>query len=957
MIRDAMDGVMSSLEGMSMQNSQDQYDEEPEEPLNPWSPEAFNNLSQPQTRPGPRPLTSLGLGLNGSTYSEEARERYSSRHNSPDRYMDGPPHLETYVQRMERQLEERARQREASEDRGSVPPAPPPKNLPWSPGAVGRKLSLRRRKSAYDVAALDRSYTTKTNSTNSTNSSGGVQSFTSIPSDTSSRTGQSVFSGYSAGGFSATSAGSLARKRAAFETFDAPAPARPTTSSGIRADRGAWNDRPKTPNTGYSYHSSHDSGAGARSAVGFDDRPVPPARGGLGGFTTPTKLKKTGFLKKLNESVKTSFASARSTIAPSDGGSRSSSPTKSLYNNGVTSIAGGTASPQRKDRFKSATSNGYYGSDAAREMGLNGGAGADWLRTRRDVNRSNTPGPQERRDRADRCQMLNEPVICPVDELYETVEGDEDADGRPVYESFVLSNPSFSQVDKAARFITSLPSTITAASLARDYVCRPYRSDVQRLRAIFIWCAERITWSEDVEMPHTGRKPMVDTRRVIQQKSGSSQEVAALVTEMCAAIGLSAQLVQGYLKRPGEALDLEATTSGKANHYWNSVLVDGEWRMIDSSLASPTNPHRSQYSSVSTSIAESWYFLTKPSEICWTHVPIDHAQQHLIPAVSPDTLLALPATCPPFFRLGLMVHGYDTSLLRMEGLEMTTIMINVPVDVEVYAEVEAQAYRQDHDGDLYEDPFAATKMRVLSQANWYRTSSNPDVMQKRYIVKGVLPGDERFGTLKIYAGKKGLMHSAKEIVHPLAFALPLYHTGENPSYEFVRRHPTPHATRQDLYVVQPQCWRLGAGENYVFCVRQHSAHVTGTPTTEQNGFDFNPRPISPNPLVRPSSALSMTSSAAGGSQQGSDSSSFANGVKVKDKPAKLAIQSPSGRIIRMTRKIDGWPQPNAAKEFDGEVMGSVWEAGVKVTERGTWRGLVLADRSARWCVWGEWECC
>jgi len=294
----------------------------------------------------------------------------------------------------------------------------------------------------------------------------------------------------------------------------------------------------------------------------------------------------------------------------------------------------------------------------------------------------------------------------------------------------------------------------------------------------------------------------------------------------------------------------------------------------------------------------------------------------------------------------------------MEGLEMSTITINVPVDVEVYAEVEAQAYRQDHDGDLYEDPYAATKMRVLSQPNWYRTSSNPDVMQKRYIIKALLPGDERFGTLKIYAGKKGLMHSSKEIVHPLALALPLYHTGENPPYEFVHRHPTPHATRQDLYIVQPQCRRLGAGENYVFCVRQHSAHVSGTPVTEQNGFDFTVRPSSPNPLVRPSSSLSMTSSAAGGSQQGSDTSNnMANGMKLKEKPAKLAVQSPSGRIIRMTRKLDGYPQPNAAKDLDGEIMGSVWEASVKVGERGTWRGLVLADRSARWCVWGEWECC
>lgn len=950
MIRDAMEDVMSSLEGMSVQQSSPIH----REYSNPWSPEAFDDFRQPhlppQNRIDHRPMTSMGLVGDNDTYHEEARERYSSRHNSPDRYVDGPPHLETYVQRMERQLEQRARQREGSEDVNNAPPAPPPKNInaPWSPAAVGRRLSLRRRKSAYDIGGLDRTFTTKTNSTNS---SSGVESLASYASEASSRTGQSVFSGFSAGGFSATSAGSLARKRFGAGEFDAPMPPRPLTSSGLRTER------PQTPKTTASYQSGHDSRAGARSTIGFEDRSS-TFGGSAAPWSSTTKTKKTGLFKKLNETVKTSFASARSTIAPTGGDSRPGSPTKHTYNNGVTGIAGGLASPTRPSRPKSATSNSFYGSNAAREMGLASDGPADWLKTRRDLYRSNTPGPSERNERAERRQMLNEPVICPIDELYETVQGDEDADGRPVYDPFVLNNPSFSQVDKAARFITSLPSSITAGSLATGYVCRPYRSDVQRLRAIFIWCAERITWSQDVDEAYGGRGRAVDSRRVIMQKSGSSQEVATVVMEMCRAIGLPAQVVKGYLKRPGEPLDLENTSAARVNHYWNSVLVDGEWRMMDSSLASPTNPKRGLYSGTSQSIAEAWYFLAKPSELCWTHVPVEPDQQHLIPAVSPDTLLALPTTCPAFFRFGLMVHAYDTSLTAMEGLEMSTIAINVPSDVEVYAEVEAQTYHQDHDGDVYEDPDTVTKMRVLSQPSWYRTGSNPDVLQKRFIVKAILPGDEPSGTLKIYAGKKGLMHSAKEIVHPLAFALPLQHTGDNPPYEFVRRHPTPHATRQDLYVIQPQCLQLGHGERYTFSVRQHSASLSGTSSSESSGFELNVgRPNSPSPLIRPPSALSMTSSAAGSSQQGSDSSSqVANGVKIKDKPAKLAIQSPSGRIFRMTRKADTTTQSTAGREMDGEISGSVWEASLKTTERGTWRGLVLADRSARWCVWGEWEC-
>ena len=41
--------------------------------------------------------------------------------------------------------------------------------------------------------------------------------------------------------------------------------------------------------------------------------------------------------------------------------------------------------------------------------------------------------------------------------------------------------------------------------------------------------------------------------------------------------------------------------------------------------------------------------------------------------------------------------------------------------------------------------------------------------------------------------------------------------------------------------------------------------------------------------------------------------------------------------------------------IDEAADGGVWETIIKIGERGTWRGLVLADRSARWCVFGEWE--
>ena len=296
-----------------------------------------------------------------------------------------------------------------------------------------------------------------------------------------------------------------------------------------------------------------------------------------------------------------------------------------------------------------------------------------------------------------------------------------------------------------------------------------------------------------------------------------------------------------------------------------------------------------------------------------------------------EILLALPCACPPYFKNALEMAEYDTSLVRVEDLEQVHVRFTVPADVECVAEVEARAFERDADGDFFESG-DVVKKRALSQAEWVGG-------QKRYTVKALLPGDEGQGILKVYAGKRGLMHSIKDIPHPLAFALPIIHTGDNPPYEFVTRHPTPHAQRHDLYVAQPQCQRLALNNTFVFAIRQHPSSL--------GAASPNPGGTSPIPFIRPSSAMSLNSSSASGSNP-STTSAFGS-----MKPAKLAIQAPGGKVLRLMRKEEKCQSTSLAME-KGD--GGTWETIIKVGEKGVWRGLVLADRSARWCVFAEWTC-
>src|SRR5947207_2396931 len=108
----------------------------------------------------------------------------------------------------------------------------------------------------------------------------------------------------------------------------------------------------------------------------------------------------------------------------------------------------------------------------------------------------------------------------------------------------------------------------------------------------------------------------------------------------------------------------------------------------------------------------------------------------------------------------------------------------------------------------------------------------------------------------------------------LALTIPLSHNGMNPPFRFVTRHPTPNAQKYDLYIRQPQCKDLRLHQTYIFSVLQ-SPSTSGT---------------------------------------------------VKNKSAKIGIQSPGGKLIKLSNRI----------EDDG-----TWEALIKCGEQGSWKAVVL----------------
>jgi hypothetical protein len=194
-----------------------------------------------------------------------------------------------------------------------------------------------------------------------------------------------------------------------------------------------------------------------------------------------------------------------------------------------------------------------------------GGKIIEWQNVRRDVNRANSPSPQERTEIREKLEMSEGvQVIPPVELLQRIVEGDESANGSPILpdETFDISSISnspvrtnnegvnFSLIDRATRLINQIPPQYLSspASFAKAVICRPYASEIQRLRAIFVFLSEKFTWEPLHASDNLQDREDDSLLKMFETRRGTSEEIATCFWEMCKGCNIHAEIIAGHLK-------------------------------------------------------------------------------------------------------------------------------------------------------------------------------------------------------------------------------------------------------------------------------------------------------------------------------------------------------------------------------------------------------------------------
>lgn len=175
---------------------------------------------------------------------------------------------------------------------------------------------------------------------------------------------------------------------------------------------------------------------------------------------------------------------------------------------------------------------------------------------------------------------------------------------------FVLplkAQEEFSYVDNKARYIPAAEA-ISTTSIA-NYILSNYKTEGERLRAIYAWVTANIEYSTDsMYRINWGGDPEARITVALRRRKGVCENFAAIFNDIALRAGLRSQVVSGYVKQSGSV--------NRSGHSWCVVYFDNEWLFCDPTwdinFRERTN-----------------YFLIKPGQFVESHMPFDPLWQML----------------------------------------------------------------------------------------------------------------------------------------------------------------------------------------------------------------------------------------------------------------------------------------------------------------------------------------
>ena len=193
--------------------------------------------------------------------------------------------------------------------------------------------------------------------------------------------------------------------------------------------------------------------------------------------------------------------------------------------------------------------------------------------------------------------------------------------------SFAQNVSSYSDIDWKVQSIDA-PTPDSLAKL----LTVSYTTDLQKVRAIFSWIAQHISYNTFVissNRKFTSSKYVVqpdDTSaewksaiemtaiKVLKKRTAVCDGYAKLFKTLCDYANVRSEIITGYARGY-----MEGENKFRSNHTWNAVMIDSVWKLLDVTWASGYINYTNQFAPR----LDDTYFLTPPQQFIHDHYPED----------------------------------------------------------------------------------------------------------------------------------------------------------------------------------------------------------------------------------------------------------------------------------------------------------------------------------------------
>ncbi|SCW01917.1 LAFE_0E10110g1_1 [Lachancea fermentati] len=422
-----------------------------------------------------------------------------------------------------------------------------------------------------------------------------------------------------------------------------------------------------------------------------------------------------------------------------------------------------------------------------------------WVEAKAQLHRAQTLSSRERHERQMRALEENRDIVLhPQEYINEDINTNEVRHGRkPGLVDIELSSIDYEFINEMTKKRARKGGMHSIESFTRQVFSSAYKSHIQKLCGVFMFCTETFKLIDDNGKTNFGAEP-VKLDKILHKSYCTPYELTWIFKRMSNALGIHCEIVIGFLKTPG-ANNLEF----KFNHCWLRILVNEEWRFVDVILGNITNPIHEYINNRTPDKAEHFYFLAPPLQLIYTHIPRLYQEQHIIPVIDQNIALCLPVVFPSFFKNELKLFRFSNGLLKMLDTQIFECSLLIPNDVELFSAVVVEG----KDCDKYKGlDLSLVQIRHRKK-------------ERIAIIKAVLPVGASKGMLHIHSGVRGAQTTVANI-HPLSLIIPLEHSGLEKDYEFVVRTPSKTVQKIEMYIKKPQNKYLVSGHEYTFQVIQ-----------------------------------------------------------------------------------------------------------------------------------------